>query len=159
MSNSKNIEFKLNVKQQLFVEEYINCLNATQAYVKVYGGDNFNSARAKSSKLLANPSVIAYKEHLLAKRREDMKIEREWIIEQAKETFLKCSQIKPVLKYDYDEQRLVETGEYQFDSKGAVNALELIAKVCGYNVVKQEITAEVKESRLDKLADDLFNDE
>ena len=62
-------------------------------------------------------------------------------------------------KYDYDEQRLVETGEYQFDSKGAVNALDLIAKVCGYNVIKQEITAEVKESRLDKLADELYGNE
>jgi phage terminase small subunit len=156
-SNSKN-EFNLNIQQQLFVEDYITTLNGTQSYMKIYGSDS-GTARTNAAKLLAKPNVKAYKEYLLAKRREEMVIEREWVIEQAKDTFLKCCKKKPVYEWDAEEKRLKPTGEYQFDSKGAVNALDLIAKVCGYNVVKQEITAEVKESRLDKLADDLFNDE
>lgn len=157
-SNSKN-EFKLNIQQQLFVEDYITTLNGTQSYMKIYGVEDPAIARSSAARLLAKESVKAYKEYLLAKRREEMTIEREWVIEQAKDTFLKCCKKKPVYEWDAESKRLKPTGEYQFDSKGAVNALDLIAKVCGYNVVKQEITAEVKESRLDKLADDLFNDE
>ena len=157
-SNSKN-EFHLNIQQQLFVEDYITTLNGTQSYIKIYGGDNFKSARTKASELLAKPNVKAYKEYLLAKRREEMVIEREWVIEQAKDTFLKCCKKKPVYEWDAEEKRLKPTGEYQFDSKGAVNALDLIAKVCGYNVVKQEIKADIKESRLDKLADELYGNE
>lgn len=152
-------EFKLNIQQQLFIEEYINCLNATQAYLKIYGGDNAKSARSKASELLAKPNATAYKEYLLAKRREEMAIERDWVLEQAKDTYLKCCQKKPVLEWDPESKRLKQTGEYQFDSKGAIGALDLIAKVSGFNVIKQEITAEVKESKLDKLADDLLGDE
>ena len=156
---SKLNEFKLNIQQQLFIEDYINTLNGCQSYMKIYGVDDPAIARSSAARLLAKENAKAYKEYLLAKRREEMTIEREWIIEQAKDTFLKCCKKKPVYEWDAEEKRLKPTGEYQFDSKGAVNALDLIAKVCGYNVVKQEIKADIKESRLDKLADELYGNE
>lgn len=150
-------EFGLNLSQQLFVEEYINCLNATHAYMKIFGC-KYDTARANACKLLAKPNVQAYKDKLLAERREAMVIEREFIIKNAMDVFLKCSAKKPVLEWNPEDKCLVPTGEWQFDSKGALGALDLIAKVSGLNIIKQDITANVQESKIDKLAKDLFNE-
>lgn len=150
-------EFGLNLSQQLFVEEYINCLNGTQAYMKIFGC-KYDTARTNASILLAKPNVQAYKEKLLAERRQTMVIERDFIIKNAMDVFMKCSAKKPVLEWNLEEKCLVPTGQWQFDSKGALGALDLIAKVSGLNIIKQDITASVQESKIDKLAKDLFDE-
>lgn len=40
----------------------------------------------------------------------------------------RAMQQEPVMEFDYVEQRLVPTGEYQFDSSGANKATKLIGK-------------------------------
>jgi len=57
---------KLNDNQKNFCIEYIVDLNATQAYIRAYGEDtDANSARATSSKLLANVNIKAYINELI----------------------------------------------------------------------------------------------
>lgn len=150
-------EFGLNLCQQLFVEEYINCLNATQAYMKIFNCQ-YGTARANAAKLLAKDNVRAYKDKLLAQRRETMTVERDFVINNAMEVFMKCTAKKPVMEWDSDEKCLVPTGEWQFDSKGALGALTLIADVCGMKVIKQEVNATVTDTKIDKLAKDLFDE-
>ncbi len=156
MASGRN-EYKLNLCQQLFVEEYINCLNATQAYMKIFGC-KYDTARTNAAKLLAKPNVCAYKEKLLAERREAMTVERDFVISNAMDVFMKCSAKKPVMEWNPEEKCLEPTGEWQFDSKGALGALDLIANICGMKVVKQEVSATVAETKLDKLAKDLFDE-
>src|SRR5690625_3843681 len=64
---------KLTVQQQNFADEYIISGNASEAYKKSYKNVKKDStARANSSRLLANANVSAY----IAERMEELKTER-----------------------------------------------------------------------------------
>ena len=64
---------ELTLKQQNFADEYIITGNASEAYKKVYKNVKKDAtARANSSRLLANANVSAY----IAERMEELKTER-----------------------------------------------------------------------------------
>ena len=44
---------------------------------------------------------------------------------------MSCAASWPVMKYDPDSREWVESGEYVFDSKGALKAMELLGKPLG----------------------------
>ena len=55
------MENGMTEKQKIFADEYIICLNATQAYKKAYPNIKKDEvARANGSRLLANANVKAY---------------------------------------------------------------------------------------------------
>ena len=62
----------LSELEERFALEYITCLNATQAYLRIKPGVKYTSARVEASKLLANPNVRAY----LAKLGEEIRTDR-----------------------------------------------------------------------------------
>jgi phage terminase small subunit len=53
---SKNKD-ELNAKQLAFIDEYLTCMNATQAYMNAYPKSTYATANANRSKLLANTSI------------------------------------------------------------------------------------------------------
>lgn len=55
----------------------------------------------------------------------------EYIVENAKKVLERSLQEVPVMRYNYDTKELEETGEYQFDSKGANGALKLLGDTIG----------------------------
>lgn len=135
--------FNLNLRQQMYCEEYIDNLNQTRSYMKVFGL-SYEKARNPACGLMKNPNVKAYIQYLKEQRAKEMNIDRTYVVKQALKTYQKCQEAEPVLKWDSEERRLKETGKYQFDSKGAVAALELISKLCGFNEAqKVELTGQV----------------
>lgn len=124
--------FGLTLKQQLFCETYIELLNQTRAYMKIYGL-SYEKSRTPAYKLMKKEDIQAYITFLKAKRAKEMNIDKNYVLKEALNTYQKCSQAKPVTKWNYEEKCLEKTGEYQFDSKGAVASLELITKLCGFN--------------------------
>ncbi|MFJ3386314.1 terminase small subunit [Lysinibacillus sp. NPDC086135] len=67
------IEHKLTVKQQAFVDYYIELGNATEAYLKAYPNVKKEAtARAAGSRMLTNVSVKSY----IDNRMEELKSER-----------------------------------------------------------------------------------
>lgn len=67
------IECKLTLKQQAFVDNYIEIGNATEAYLKAYPRvKKETTARTNGSRLLTNANVSAY----IANRMEELKTER-----------------------------------------------------------------------------------
>lgn len=69
-------------KAQIFVEEYLRTLNATQAalacgYTKSY-------ARQAGYKMYHTPEIKAEIDTALAQRAEQCKVDTQWVIEQAK---------------------------------------------------------------------------
>jgi phage terminase small subunit len=53
---SKNKD-ELNAKQLAFIDEYLTCMNATQAYMVVYPKASYASANTASARLLTNTNV------------------------------------------------------------------------------------------------------
>ena len=48
-----------NIRQQIFIDEYLDCLNGTMAYMKAYDVDDTNVAASSASRLLRNAKVKA----------------------------------------------------------------------------------------------------
>ena len=116
----------LTPKQQMFVKEYLIDLNATQAAIRA--GYSEKTAAEQASRLLNNVNVASRIEEEKNKRADKLGLTAEWVLENLHNIAVRCQQAEPVMKWDYNEKKLIETGEFQFDSKGANRALELIGK-------------------------------
>ena len=128
---------KLNDKQRKFADEYIKCLNASEAYRKAgYKSDNVGTVKNNSSKLLANTYIQEYIAERQKKLQEKTEITQEWVLNRLKEISDRCMQEVPVMKRVDGE--MVETGEFKFDSQGAVKSTELLGKHLGLFEAKQQ---------------------
>lgn len=128
---------KLNDKQRKFADEYIKCLNASEAYRKAgYKNDNVGTVKNNSSKLLANTYIQEYIAERQEKLQKKTEITQEWVINRLKEISDRCMQEIPVMKKIDGE--MVETGEFKFDSQGAVKSTELLGKHLGLFEAKQQ---------------------
>jgi len=120
---------KLTPKQEMFVKEYLVDLNATQAAIRA--GYSKKTADRIGPELLGKTCVARAIEEANRKRAEKLELSAEWVLENLKNVAVRCQQAEPVMVFDYRTKEMVETGEYQFDSKGANRALELIGKHLG----------------------------
>lgn len=119
----------LTAKQEMFVREYLVDLNATQAAIRA--GYSENTAGAIGAENLKKPQIRTRIEELQKERAEKLDISAQWVLNKLTEVVQMSMQAKPVEKWNYDERRLEETGEYVYDSTGANRALELIGKHLG----------------------------
>jgi phage terminase small subunit len=120
---------KLTPKQEMFVKEYLVDLNATQAAIRA--GYSKKTADRIGPELLGKTCVARAIEEANQKRAEKLELSAEWVLENLKNVAVRCQQAEPVMVFDYSTKEMVKTGEYQFDSKGANRALELIGKHLG----------------------------
>ena len=128
---------ELSDKQKKFADEYIKCLNASEAYRKAgYKSDNINTVKNNSSKLLAKTCIQEYVSQRQKKLQEKTEITQEWVLNRLKEISDRCMQEVPVMKRVDGE--MIETGEFKFDSAGAVKATELLGKTLGLFEPKQQ---------------------
>lgn len=83
--NEKNIELidKLGLSEfdYLFCEEYLDCMNGTQAWITLNPETTYPSARAAASAKLTNPNVKAY----LKKRMSEQLMGKEEILKRLKD--------------------------------------------------------------------------
>jgi phage terminase small subunit len=140
----EDVMSKLTDKQEAFVREYMIDLNATQAYLRAGYKVSDNVARANASRLLTNANIHARIEQLQADRAKKLELDANWVLQRLKDISDRCMQAEPVLEFDYEEKKLVETGEYKFDSNGANKATELIGKHLGMFKDKLEVNGETK---------------
>jgi len=120
---------KFTAKQMMFIEEYMVDLNATQAAIRA--GYSEKTACAQASRLLTNVNILARIEELKKTRAERLNLDAYWVLKRLMEISDRSMQAEPVMQWDYEEQQLVPSGEYQFDSSGANKATELIGKHLG----------------------------
>ncbi len=150
-------EYGLTLKRRRFVDYYLeNPNNQAEAYRKAgYSGDD-NTCRVEASKLLKNPNIIAYIELKQKELSDKTSVTREYIIEKAKKVLEMSLQEVPVMRFNYDTKELEETGEYQFDSKGANGALKILGDTIG--AFKQKVELEdntQRSSKIDSLIDSI----
>ncbi|MFP3322080.1 terminase small subunit [Planococcus sp. SIMBA_160] len=120
---------KFTAKQQMFIDEYLVDLNGTQAAIRA--GYSEKTARTTAAKLLAKGNIRARIEELKKTRADRLELDAYWVLKRLMDISDRAMQQEPVMEFDYVEQRLVPTGEYQFDSSGANKATELIGKHLG----------------------------
>lgn len=119
----------LTPKKERFCLEYIQDYNATQAAIRAKYSPK--SAAKTGCQLLKEPEVRAYIEQLQREARERLMLNHDRVILELVDVVNICKSAVPVEKWDYLSHEMVETGEYQIDSKGAVKALELIGRHLG----------------------------
>ena len=129
----EELEKLLTRKERMFVEEYDRDGNGTQAAIRAgYAAGKKNaSAAVQASKLLRSAKISAYRRARATELCRQLGISRETIRLNVMDVYRRCMMAKPVMKYDPDRREWVESGEYVFDSRGALKAMELLGKPLG----------------------------
>lgn len=150
-------EYGLTIKRRRFADYYLeNPNNQAEAYRKAgYSGDD-NTCRVEASKLLKNPNIIAYIESKQKELSDRTSVTKEFIIENAKKVLERSLQEVPVMKFNYETKEMEETGEFQFDSKGANGALKILGDTIGAFKQKVELDDKTERgSKIDSLIDSI----
>lgn len=119
----------LKRKEERFCLEYAVDYNGTAAAKRA--GYAEKSAAKTACRLLKDERVMARIRELQKEQAERLCLSSDLIVIRALELYDKCTQAVPVQEWDYSEHKMVDTGEYQIDSKGAVKCLELLGKHIG----------------------------
>ena len=131
---------------QIFADEYIISLNATQSYLKAYPKASYETANVEGCKLLVKPSIKAYIDEQMAKKQDDRIMKQDEILRL----------LTAIARGEQTEQTLKGEGQgYQIlvdkdiSAKDRLKALELLGK--RYGTFAEKIDVSVGKS--EKLAD------
>lgn len=162
----------LNPKQELFCQEYLKDLNATQSAVRAKYSKK--TARTIGSKLLTNVDVSKRIAELQKKRDEKIELTQDWIIKELKliggsdlqdyitidkltgaiqakgfeempegtSRALKSIKEDRVIKEDADGNKVTVYDKVNFSMHDKIRALEILAKHKGMLVERHEVTGE-----------------
>lgn len=114
----------LTRRERDFVREYLVDMNGTQAAIRT--GYRETTAASAASRMLRKESVRAYRDALLAEAFEDIGVTRHTIAAEVWAIFKKCTQKEPVLEWNSVAREWEPGGEWQFNVKGALKALEML---------------------------------
>ena len=154
----------LTPQWRTFVNEYLrngNC--ASQAYLLAFGC-SLKTAQVEGSRGLRLPKVahvIAVKQ---AERAAMAHVDAEYVLINAKQVVARCLQAAPVMVFDKKKKEYVQAKsddglpQWQFDSKGANQALELIAKTMGMLTENKNITVSGTVGLAAMSDDELMNE-
>ena len=137
-----------NVKRewQIFADEYIISLNATQSYLKAYPNVTEDTARTNGCKLLANANIKKYIDKRLASK-EDERIMKQDEILRLLTSIARGEQTEQTLKGEGNGFQILV--DKDISAKDRLKALELLGK--RYGTFAEKIDVSVGKS--EKLAD------
>ena len=116
-------------KQKKFCKEYVIDYNGTQAAIRA--GYSEKTAKVQASQLLREEKILTTIKNLQKEQMQELCLCEEKVIKDLCSILIRCMSAEPVMEWDYEEHDYVKTGEYQFDSKGALKAIELLGKHLG----------------------------
>lgn len=133
---------QINNKHELFCQEYIVDYNATQAAIRA--GYSKKTAGAIASNLLRKVNILARVKELQKEQTARLAVTQDWVVQQLVDVVKKSKDPEPVMKWDSEEKKMVESGVYEYDSRGATRALELLGKHLGMYVDRLEEKVDMK---------------
>ena len=123
---------KLTYQQKLFCEKYIETKGKGTEAARL-AGYSAKTAAQQASRLLKNVNILAYTRVLQKLLLKQTGLSKESVLLDLLEVKNRCMQAVPNMEWDYDEHKYKETGEFVFDSKGAISSLDKISKMCGFD--------------------------
>jgi len=123
------LEQLLNLRQRKLVLHLVSGMNQTEAAIAA--GYSPKTAASQASDLLKIPKIAAYRRALTCAVLDRACLTPEAISLKILDIYNRCMQVMPVEVWDYEQRKYVQTGEYQFDSKGAIRTMELLGKNLG----------------------------
>ena len=119
--------------RERFVEEYLIDLNATQAATRA--GYSSKTAYAQGHRLLKDPRIAVAISAAAAARSVRVEVTQDYVLETAVQVVERCMERAPVMERENGEmvQKVTLAGAHvwQFDSRGAIAGLGLLAKHVG----------------------------
>lgn len=132
---------KLNIKQKLFADWYIKIMHVTNAAIKA--GYSKKTAYAIGSKLLKKVEIQEYIKVRKTQLEDLLGFNKGTVLQDLHNIKQMSMKEVPVMYYSPKEKAYVqrmeenekgeEVGVYQYDSQGAIRAIENINKMMGYN--------------------------
>ena len=138
----------INLKRewQIFADEYIISLNATQSYLKAYPKASYETANVEGCKLLVKPSIKNYIDEQLAKKQDERIMKQDEIL-RLLTSIARGEQTEQTLKGDGNGYQILV--DKDISAKDRIKALELLGK--RYGTFAEKIDVNVSKS--EKLAD------
>lgn len=134
----------LTDKQKKFCKEYVIDYNGTQAAIRA--GYSEKTAKVQASQLLREEKILTVIKSYQKEQMQELCLSEEKVINDLYTILMHCMSAQPVMEWDYEEHDYVKTGEYQFDSKGALKAIELLGKHLGMFNGKNNKTPDVNDN-------------
>ena len=133
INRMRELAKKLTPKERMFIEELEVDGNKGEAALRAgFGkGENFRSAATAASRILAKEDVAEYRALRAEMIYEELGLSRDTIMAETAKVYRRCMSGEEVMEWDRDEKKWVGTGEWRFDSKGALKALELMGEHLG----------------------------
>jgi len=97
----------------------------------VQAGYSEKTARQQACRLLKRPDVRARLREIRADLADELGLTAEHMTLRLNEIYRRCMQAQPVMAWDREIKEWVESGVWQFDSRGAVRAAEMLMKLGG----------------------------
>lgn len=117
----------LKPRERAFVHEYLHDLNGTKAAVRT--GYSEKTAASQASRLLRKPEVRAYRDALLQEQFDAIGVTKHSIAAEVWGIYQKCCQKESVLEWDSINREWVPSGEWQFNVRGALKALDMLRQM------------------------------
>ena len=125
---------ELTEKQKLFVKEYIVDLNATQAYLRSYGG-GYDVAKNEGPKLLAKPCIQEALQKEMEKRNKRLEVDQDDVMRKLIRNLARAMGEEKMFK----SERVIKDGKIQnvdkeivdVDLRETTKILELMGKHVG----------------------------
>ena len=133
----------LNEKQELFCEEFLIDLNATQAALRA--GYSKDTAYSQGSRLLKHDEIRTRIEEKMDERSKRTLVTSDFVVDGLVDVANRCRKATPVMEYDPESGGMIQKKDedgnavWEFDSQGANKALELLGKHLGIFIDKSKI--------------------
>ena len=142
-----------NLQHERFCREYVIDHNGTQAAIRA--GYAANAAAQQASRLLKRPDIAERVKVLESDVCDALGLTAYWVAKRLMHVVDRCMQAVPVKEYNPATREMEETGEYQFDSRGANDALKQLGN---YLNMDEKPTVSVEAESGTKIRVTLKND-
>jgi phage terminase small subunit len=101
-------------------------------------GYSKKTAASQASRLLKRPDVRERVQAIRADIVDELGLTAAHMTQRLNEIYMRCMTAKAVMEWDWASKSYVPTGIFQFDSRGAAKAVEMIARLGGLMTDKVE---------------------